>query len=262
MKDNKKIMYIAYCGRSSVSGRLLFDYLRSSELSEDFSVRRTNKLKPKKIADIVLRYGSSKDISISDDGFEINSLESVENAANKLRMAEILSSTDGVNFPAFIPLYAMDDIPFDQMYVRDRNQKVRFVDLNNGGSVRGDDLYLLAPIDKSNEYRIHIFNNKTIGVYEKIPHNQEDKLRKQDNCNFVRLNMADESVSSSLIGARPMARMATEAMGLVYGGVDIMRSSDGQWWVNEVNSSPGLNSLNVERVGNLVIDYVRQKVSV
>ena len=252
----RKQLYVAYSSRSCKSGRFLFEYLKSSELSEDFVVRRTNKKEPEKCADVVVRYGSSKTIEATSSVIEVNTREAVENASDKLKMATILFQTEGLNFPTFIPIHAMDHIPFDQGFVRDCRQNVRYFDLSAGNRILASDQYILAEIDKVNEYRVHMFEDKCIGIYEKIPIDPNSKLRKQYNSKFVRLDRSKPEVMSYISGAIPMAKLAHNAIGLTYSGVDVMRDKDGIWWVNEVNSSPGLNSLNIERVGGLMIDFI------
>ena len=53
-----------------------------------------------------------------------------------------------------------------------------------------------------------------------------------------------------------MARAAVEALGLIHGGVDIVKDAAGNWFILEVNSSPALNEPNLERWGPAISEYL------
>ena len=53
-----------------------------------------------------------------------------------------------------------------------------------------------------------------------------------------------------------LAIKATEALELDYSGVDILKDENGVFYVNEVNSSPGLNTPNIDLFSNMLYYYI------
>jgi glutathione synthase/RimK-type ligase-like ATP-grasp enzyme len=49
-----------------------------------------------------------------------------------------------------------------------------------------------------------------------------------------------------------------QALGLDFGGVDLIRTKNGEFIVCEVNSSPGLNDLNITRVVDEIKKWYQQ----
>jgi hypothetical protein len=204
--------------------------------------------------DWVILWGNSY-VDIPEGARVINPKQAVINTANKGEMARILTDAEGVRFPdvSFNP-NEFNSVADENgnVFIRSGENVVRYC---NSGRIRQGDQYATKPINKVREYRVHVFNDKTLGVYQKEPNNPEEKIYKSHNCRFRRVNI---EVEIDLIrGVRPMARAAVRALGLVYGGVDVLVTQDSSIYVNEVNSSPSLNSPNTIRWANEFINFIQ-----
>ena len=264
--------YIAFNKRSSVTAKAIQEFL----ITKGIKARIINDKKFKFKPSLLIRWGNSY-LNCPDGCEEINSIEAVRLASNKLLMAYTLIKS-GVNFPkTYIPpssaiaigrefnlesesgaynidgVHAMNGEPMD-LYYRNRAGIVRRRDRYVDG-----DLYGTEPIDRAREFRVHVFGGKTIGVYEKIPHDQNQQYCKNDNCDFRRIDTSDESQRSLIKGVRPEARKAVDALGLLFGGVDVIISRSGEVFVNEVNSAPALNGPNLERYFEAIQEYLNVK---
>jgi D-alanine-D-alanine ligase-like ATP-grasp enzyme len=170
-------------------------------------------------------------------------------------MARTLNNTDDVSFP---PVFFAEEFgnldDSKEYYFRNASGKV----VRRARPVSGD-LYATENVDRDREFRVHVFNGKTLGVYEKLPHDPNQPYCKNDNCDFKRIDMADDANRSALIGVRPMAKAAVDALGLVFGGADVIISKSKKIFVNEVNSAPSLNSLNVDRFYKEIMSYLSQE---
>lgn len=262
------MFYIAFNKRSSVTAKALQEHINSKGLNCRIINDKKFKFKP----DVLIRYGNSY-LDCPDGCTEINSKEAVRLASNKLMMAYTLINA-GVKFPkCYIPpssavligrefnlegengAYSIDGVePMEnglELYYRNSAGIVR----KRGHYIAGD-LYGTEPIDRAREFRVHVFNGRTIGVYEKLPHSEDVLYCKNDNCDFKRIDMSDESNRSQLVGVRPEARKAVGALGLLFGGADVIISKTGEIFVNEVNSAPSLNGPNLERYFEEIQNYI------
>jgi len=253
---------ILYSNKSSKTGKDLL--AKFSTVARKAFRKRTNK---RYAADLVLRWGSTEEFPRLTSRVELNTLEATRNASNKKVMMQKLVeagiSTPDVLFAQDFPLLREDlqelleDYKNEEgkFYVRGANQEVRYTD-----TLRSGDLYVSRPIpNKRREYRVHVFDGKVVEIYEKVAregtenvrickaHNCDFKLRDKENC---RLSQADQQ----------MCIDAVNALGLVFGGVDVLRCKDQRTFVSEVNSSPALNTLNIERYFERIMEYYNGKV--
>lgn len=254
------IIYIMYNSRSCVTGRALFQSLKALNLP-NVTFRFCNANPPQRTPHAVIRWGNSIH-DVANSVIELNSKEALQNTTDKAKMLRLLQDADGVRIPAvaFGPNLSTTAVggltdESGNMYIRNSSDHVRY-----GSDLRGTDKYALQPISKTNEYRVHIFNGQTIGIYEKIPHDRSVKIYKDANCDFRRIDMGTETNRTYLRGVRPMAKAAVEALGLLFGGVDVLRGPDGQFYITEVNSAPALNEPNVERWTEAFREYLTGNV--
>lgn len=245
--------YIAYNKRSCVTGKGLFDELKKLGL-EGATLRRTMN-QPKRNPDILIRWGNSL-LETPDNCIEINTKQALENTADKGEMIDILSNAEGVRIPD-IATSLEDAVQIadgnGMVYIRNQHDHVRY---DHATNYRNTDKYALRPVDKVREYRVHIFNGSTIGMYEKIPNDGNVRIYKNDNCTFRRVDQASPNERESILGIRPMCRSAVAALGLVFGGVDVLVDGGGNIFINEVNSAPALNGPNLERWASAIQGYV------
>ncbi len=243
---------ILYSGASSKTGRDLLNKFKP--LSTKAFRKRTDK---KLNTDVVLRWGSTESFSRLRSRLELNSLEAVTNASNKKRMMEILVAS-GIPTPKILfspstqSTEVVDEYRDDSggFFIRGANQEVRYDD-----EVRTGDLYVSMSVEnKRREYRVHVFNGEVIAIYEKIPNDPENtKLFKAHNCHFelknkdnCKLNLANQQVCID----------AVNRLGLLFGGVDVLRDKDKNIFISEVNSAPALNSTNIDRYITKITEYV------
>lgn len=253
------LVYLMYNPRTSVTGRALFEELKSRNTS-GINLRRCNKRPPSSSPDYLIRWGNSLH-DVGPNTVELNTQESVRNTTNKAAMLAILSEAEGVRIPD-TAFNSGDISEFSasasglrdsngQFFVRDHNDHVRY-----DSRVRSTDKYVTRNVNKTQEYRIHVFNGNTVGVYEKIPEDSSVMIYKNENSTFRRLDQASRTDMESIRGARPMARAAVESLGLLFGGVDVLRTPDGQFVVTEVNTSPALNGPNLARFADTLLNYL------
>lgn len=266
--------YIAFNKRSSVTAKALQSFL--TEKGE--KVRMINDKRFKFIPSVLIRWGNSY-LPAPDGCVEINSIESVKLASNKLLMAYTLIRA-GVKFPkAYAGPTSISTIGrhFGLINENGAYEVGGFNPMENGlnlyyrngaGIVRkrdyviSSDLYGTEPIDRAREFRVHVFNGKTIGVYEKIPMEENQLYCKNENCDFRRVDVSVKESRDLIKGVRPEAKKAVEALGLLFGGVDVILSKGGEVFVNEVNSAPALNGPNLDRYYEAITEYLNVKKEV
>ncbi len=247
---------ISYSKRSCKTGRRLYEALRQRpEFNRVKRVRNDNRVPT---VDVHIRWGNST--SVGDGSLTINTPDAVRNASNKFRMMEILKRTAGVNTPKGILRgqdYTEEELDSlknedGQLFVRGSNMSVRY-----DTTFTQSDHYCTTPIDKDKEYRVHVFNGKVVAVYEKIPNDGEEALiRKDANCRFSK-RRHDEGDPTCNADAQAMCIRAVQALGLVFGGVDLIRDkTTKKFYVVEINSSPALNTPNIERYVDEFIKFI------
>jgi glutathione synthase/RimK-type ligase-like ATP-grasp enzyme len=223
---------ILYSNKSSLTGK---------QLKQSLSATRKRTSRRAK-CDILVRWGSTESFPSLSAKRELNSLEAVLRTSNKLEMIRTLSAA-GITIPAFNTTVEDIDQCKDSSgncYIRNKQGVVRYGNDFNPLT----DLYYTKPVAfKRREYRVHVFLGKVIGIYEKIPKvegaENRPKLFKSDTCRFVR---SDPSISRVDQNAQASCIAAVQALGLDFGGVDLIRTKDAQFCIVEVNSAPGLNS--------------------
>ncbi len=243
--------YILYNKRSCVTGKQLFDEMKKSQTGW----RRRTRSNPVD-CEVVLRWGNT--YTPANAPVVLN--ENLENASNKLRMMQLFYEFKQEN-QDFSPLPVSFDNPEDvavdgYVYARNNVDHVKYRSLS---ACLQSDRYFSKPIlSNKREYRVHIIDGKTVGVYEKIPQDDSVKIYKNENSTFRRVDVSDEEQRRSIIGVRPQARMAAKALNLDFGGADVIVSDEGIFVV-EFNSSPALNSLNIERWSERLLNLIDKK---
>lgn len=98
------------------------------------------------------------------------------------------------------------------------------------------------------EYRINVCNDRTVGVQLKVPtrDNANPDIKTGGNGYGFRL-LAESEIPH---GIRPVARDAIRALGLDFGGVDLINTTDGRVLVLEVNTAPELTPAMVTAYAN------------
>jgi hypothetical protein len=106
------------------------------------------------------------------------------------------------------------------------------------------------------EYRLHIFNGKSIRAGVKVHRedfpNPHPWIRSFDA--GWRIHYAGFSSTKEM---RTLAAAAVKALGLTFGAVDIAKRADGTLMVLEVNRAPGIEGGTVEAYAEKIAAYVR-----
>lgn len=252
---------IAYTNRGCVTGKELREALDATRKKTD---RRAK-------CDLFIRWGSTEQFDNLRYRKELNSLEAVLRTTNKLKMLQTLLQAGVPTLDFSTDPSVLDDFKdrSGNVYIRNRAGVVRY---GNDFSTTSD-LYFSRPVRfKRREYRVHVFNGKVLGAYEKVPvslaegqpRNAETlpKLFKSDTCRFVRCDLdIDENGLQPRVNAaaQQMCIDAVASLGLVFGGVDLIRNKHQEFTICEVNSAPGLNGLNVERWVEAIREYYNEE---
>ena len=233
------IIYISFNSRTGKTARNLRSVL--AKKMPQHEVRRIRRGKRfLKRADVLLQWGDASSNPQVEPSITMN--KRLANASNKLQMIRKLKEGN-ISTPEFVE--STDGTYTMPVFIRNCNDQVEFRDFAISG-----DRYATAPIDKVNEYRVHIFMGKLVGVYKKIPNEGEEGIiRKNSNCHFSRIEEPSDRIGK-------LAIEATRVLELDFSGVDILEDIEGNLFVNEVNSAPSLNNPNLERFGELFKDYI------
>lgn len=198
---------------------------------------------------VVIRWGTREVLPTNKHTIVYNTAKGLANATNK-KLSRELFIEKGVNCPVLVtPDNFQEDYlpvigrPFTHskgrnfQILRTKDEFVSHYNANHTG------WYYSNFIDKDSEFRIHCAHGKVLAVMEK-PRPLTENIawnRAQNDTDpftYVAWNEADER------GLKPVlveALKATDAVGLDFGGVDVMLK-DGVAYILEVNTAPTLNS--------------------
>lgn len=119
-----------------------------------------------------------------------------------------------------------------------------------------DSDYFTELVPKVNEYRVWVFRNKALATYEKTleyPRKYGRRGRSKEVWNwkngFAFKFIAPDAVDEEL---KALAVAAVAAMDLDFGGVDIIRGTDNEYYVLEVNTAPGTQGEARQGIASLV----------
>lgn len=233
------IHYLKCSRRSHLTGRLIATAITQSQGAKCVYCNRDTPAQPELRH---VRWGSR--VPTSDNG--INLLSGVRIASNKL-MALVRLKSSEVLIPTLFMTNEFESIAnvrriFRKGSRQDANDDPYFVAANElpNPSRAADYDYALEHIPSDNEYRVDIFGDHPIKFQKKIP--------------LWGLNPSSDVRSSSLgwttaiLKAPPRADLievaarAVSSLGLHFGAVDILEGKDGQLYVLEVNTAPGMGT--------------------
>jgi glutathione synthase/RimK-type ligase-like ATP-grasp enzyme len=248
----RKKITILYSKKSCVTAKDLKQHLK-----EQLPTYRVVSTKDKRIkkTPVIIRVGNLNLTPRFNPLVEFNKKENVNNAANKQTMMKLLSENN-ITIPKLLMSPHGKDLSGHlnnkgMCYIRGANHVVRY-----DNATRPGDLYLTKPVGNGKrEYRVHIFNNEVIAVYRKKPNEEGVKILKSHNCKFIKVSTETSRCGDNVID---MCKRAVRVMGLDFAGVDVIVDKDGNFFILEVNSAPGLNSENIKRYGEVFIKKIRE----
>lgn len=247
-----KTLTVAYVQRTCKTGFALYKALKASRKFR--WVKRTYNRSFDERTDVLLRWGSSEEFPLKQTCIEINSKDAVSNASVKETMLRLLNEEQEVSTPKVLFLKnttvtpeLLEEYRHDgNFYVRGSNMEVRYDNTTKVG-----DVYLTKPIQRAREFRVQVFNDKIVKMYEKVPNEEGQTLMKSWNCHFSRIDT--ERFNKK---ALEMCIKGVKKLGLITGGCDLIKDVDNKYYINEINSGFGLNNPNIELYRDLIIEYV------
>lgn len=136
-----------------------------------------------------------------------------------------------------------------QIWLARRNNHIGGNDLLRPGGV-ADFYSLKEPV--AHEYRLHIFNGRSIRAGRKIPREAFDGTPHQWVRSFDGGWRIDYSGFHSTRDMRTLAAAAVGSLGLDFGAVDLAERPDGTLFVLEVNRAPGAEGGTAERYAQAI----------
>jgi glutathione synthase/RimK-type ligase-like ATP-grasp enzyme len=245
----------------SMSAKAIKDGLKDS--LNTLLVRAEGRYKPRQ-RDIIINWGNStspKWLNTNVHFTVLNKPNSVSKAINKLQTFEELSSQD-------VPTV---DYTSNERDVRDWiSEGETVIGRQKVNGSRGDGIVVITDsenipqlplytklIPKAREYRVHVFNGEVIDIQQKRRRKVEEGEEVQDG---VIKNVAHgwvfcrDDITPPPTDIHEVAIRAVRALGLDFGGVDILSKND-SCYVLEVNSAVGLEGSTLTSYINAIKKY-------
>lgn len=114
----------------------------------------------------------------------------------------------------------------------------------------------------ANEFRVWVFRGKLLDTYEKIMKRPGDyRYIGRNFRNGFDFELVSSTPSNAASAAYYEAKLALAALNLDFGAVDLLRGEDGQTYVLEVNTAPGVIKSGAEatlgRLADCIADWVK-----
>lgn len=222
-----------------------------------------------RVGDVIINWGNVKN-KLSNVQY-VNPIDSISIASNKLSTLNKLNEY-GVNIPNYYTNY--NSVPDGQLIVArellsghsGRGISVGFKDA--GELPRHCGLYT-EYIDKVAEYRAIVVNGKVVDFKQKKKRasardeegNVIEDTRIEHNEHIWNLDggyvMCRDNIEHPE-EADVQAIKAMEAVGLIYGAVDLIKNSEGDIYVLEINTAFGLEGSTIQLVGDAIKEYINE----
>ena len=110
--------------------------------------------------------------------------------------------------------------------------------------------YFTAFIPQAAEFRTWMWRGRVLGTYFKVPKDAASKAKlARTYRNGWEMKWQDtQQVDQGILNA---SKAAVKALGLDFGGVDVLQGQDGNFYVLEVNTAPGANGIKSIALNNL-----------
>ena len=106
-------------------------------------------------------------------------------------------------------------------------------------------------IPNKQEYRIYCFAGNVVDVLKKVPDDdaKDPHIRTESNGYiYARYNNLPKE-------AKDAAKEATDALDLTFAGVDLIIGNDGNPYVLETNTAPGIGQITAQRIATAIKEY-------
>jgi hypothetical protein len=208
----------------------------------------------------VINWGSSDSFLLNYN--VINRPDKVAIATNKLKTFEVLRLA-GVSIPIYFKGVRGEALlanPNEVIYARHltRASGGRGITVVQPGSpIPYAPLYTVG-IPCKREYRVHVFNGAMIDLVAKCKRNGDSDVGDYIHNHSLGYIFTRNSVripDDVRANLSALAISAVTALGLDFGAVDIIRSTEGQLYVLEVNTAPGIEGTTLEAYVNAFKNY-------
>lgn len=210
---------------------------------------------PNTRVDVLIRYGNAERIRFAPR-FTINTREAILGNANKLRSLQIMSEA-GVSVPPFgITTHGLSYPIVGRSLSHFGGRDIRFYDAPEEVAMWPSDFYVQF-IPKQREYRVHVAFGQIIKYNKKVY--TEGRVQRRDpriwnarnGYRFVRTPYRRRFES---------AVDAVQSLGLDFGAVDMILSTDNTMYVLEINTAPGNkgSSLTVQAYADALNARIRE----
>lgn len=230
---------------ASKSATLLAETLNAPMVGRDINMLSTSKLKP-----AVINWGhGGDDPSWMSNLKVLNKPSKVLNAVNKIKTMQLLKAANVRSVPWTTSFaQALEWAMVGRVCCRTKVESKDgdgLVIANNVHQLVDAKLYTKF-IRARNEYRVNVVGDQTVAVQLKV--RVPGKTSYNDDVKTTSGGYGFSLVSEANIpiGIRPLAKAAIKALGLDFGGVDIVVGMDGTPYVLEVNSAPELTPTTVQ----------------
>jgi glutathione synthase/RimK-type ligase-like ATP-grasp enzyme len=189
---------------------------------------------------------------------ELNSREAIIRASDKLLTLQALQR-EGISVPPFgTTRNALDSCGYETIVCRTRRGSAgRGISFAQLGELPYAELYT-AYIPTTREYRVHVFNGRTIrtqGKYNDFPERAGDgRIRNHDH--GFRFRTPRQRLHSRRTDA---CIEAVRTLGLLFGAVDIVIGEDGNHYILEVNTAPALSPMTLEAYRASFASYLAER---
>lgn len=249
---------------------ILFPYQTYSESCRNLAdeiggtIVRTNGTYRPRQNDLIVNWGNSHipnwiNLAVEAGAKMLNNPIAVSRATNKLSTFRALENA-GVP----IPEYTTDRITandWDTIVTRNTlngNSGEGIVLVGEHESVPHAPLYTKF-IPQKSEYRVHVFNDEIISYAKK--QRESDNPPENDTQNMIRSHnngwIFRKEGLRRLERVETIARNAISALGLDFGGVDVVMDESGKVYVLEVNSAVGMVESTLEAYKNKILEYAK-----
>lgn len=233
----------------SKSARMIADELGIKIIKHDFSNFKGNQDK------LVINWGCS-DLPREVRACKIiNPENGVRNACNKLFTFRALSGNPDIKIPEWTQEGDVAATWNDKVFCRTKltgHDGDGIVLVDNGRDIVPAKLYTkgIGPAKDLREYRINIFRDHVVTRQKKV------RVRAwqggyNDEIKTTNGGYGFDVVDQVPLGVIPMAKKAVAALGLDFGGVDVVVYKD-QPYILEVNTAPQLTPFTCQRLAKLI----------
>ncbi len=248
---------------------ILYPYQLYSESADDLAnevgatkVRRDGNYRPKN-NDLIVNWGNSHIPNWIDKAIEmgcsiLNNPLAVKRASDKLATLRTLKNA-GVSTVEFTTS-TEEALEYPVVVARtilngNSGEGIRIINTDSLDRLPEAPLYTKF-IPQKAEYRVHVFKDNVISYAKKeredgdTPTEEQSMVRSHNNGWIFR-----RKGLRRLERVESIARVAINALGLDFGGVDVVMDMEGNVHILEVNTAIGMEGATLEAYKNAIIDY-------